>query len=293
MGGKVKIFFKTKIERDHQIYPAPCFKMNAEDKFCLKWNDFQENIKTSFAELRWDKDLVDVTLACEDGQLDAHKVVLASGSPFFKKLLEKTSKHMQPFLFMRGLKTRQLTTMVDFIYLGEVNIRQEDLDGFLLLAQELELKGLTGEDTGTEEIGMNKFEICPGKESKRDLGNQNYSNKNNQRPKIVTSNEANQDMCPTETKTLVPAETNMRQRIHIENDVLQLRETMFEKVDNLWTCKVCKFTSGIVGNLREHVEKHIEGVEYPCNLCGKVMRSSKSLRNHHSMKRCPYSKSNH
>ena len=134
-------------------------KMNADDTFCLKWNDFQENIKTSFAELRGDKDLVDVTLACEDGQLEAHKVILSSGSPFFKRLLMKmkmNNKQMHPFLFMRGLKTRQLTTMVDFIYLGEVNIHQEDLEGFLLLAQELELKGLTEEDSGTEHVEMNK-----------------------------------------------------------------------------------------------------------------------------------------
>ena len=102
--------------------------MNSDDKFCLQWNDFQKNIKTSFAELRGDKDLIDVTLACEDGQLQAHKVILSSGSPFFKRLLEKISnKHMHPFLFMRGLKTRQLTTMVDFIYLGEVNIHQSIL----------------------------------------------------------------------------------------------------------------------------------------------------------------------
>ena len=132
-------------------------KMNADDTFCLKWNNFQENIKTLFAELRGDKDFVDVTLACEDGQLEAHKVILSSSSPFFKRLLRKmTNKQMHPFLFMRGQKTRQLTTMVNFIYLGEVKIHQEDLDGFLLLAQELELKGLTEEDTGTEHMGKNK-----------------------------------------------------------------------------------------------------------------------------------------
>ena len=137
--------------------------MNADDTFCLKWNDFQENIKTSFTELRGDKDLVDVTLACEDGQLEAHKVILSSGSPFFKRLLDKmTNKHMHPFLFMRGLKTRQLTTMVDFIYLGEVNIHQKDLDGFLLLAQELELKGLTEEDSGTEHKEKHKSKLLLG-----------------------------------------------------------------------------------------------------------------------------------
>ena len=48
-------------------------KMDANDKLCLKRNDFQESIKTSFGELRGDKDFADVTLACEDGELEGHK----------------------------------------------------------------------------------------------------------------------------------------------------------------------------------------------------------------------------
>ena len=129
--------------------------MDSNDTFCLKWNDFQENIKTSFVELRGDKDFADVTLACEDGELEGHKVVLSSCSPFFKRVLKRTSKHHHPLLYMRGLKASQLKTVVDFIYHGEVNILQEDLEGFLQLAEELELKGLTGGDEA-EETGMGK-----------------------------------------------------------------------------------------------------------------------------------------
>ena len=43
--------------------------------------DFEDN---AFGELREGKDFTDVTLACEDGQqVEAHKVVLTSSSPFF------------------------------------------------------------------------------------------------------------------------------------------------------------------------------------------------------------------
>ena len=38
------------------------------EKLCLQWNDFHDNIRASFKELREDKDFTDVTLACEDGQ---------------------------------------------------------------------------------------------------------------------------------------------------------------------------------------------------------------------------------
>ena len=50
--------------------------MNTTEKLCLQWNDFKENIASSFGELREDRDLTDVTLVCEDGkQVEAHKVI--------------------------------------------------------------------------------------------------------------------------------------------------------------------------------------------------------------------------
>ena len=63
------------------------------EKLCLQWNDFKQNVNSAFGTLRNDKDFSDVTLACEDGQqMEAHKVILATSSPFFEKILQK-SKH--------------------------------------------------------------------------------------------------------------------------------------------------------------------------------------------------------
>ena len=45
------------------------------EKFCLRWNDFENNIGIAFRELRDDKDFFDVTLACDDEQIQAHKVI--------------------------------------------------------------------------------------------------------------------------------------------------------------------------------------------------------------------------
>ena len=54
------------------------------EKLCLQWNDFLENVKSAFGNLREDNDFTDVTLACEGGQqVEAHKVILAASSPFF------------------------------------------------------------------------------------------------------------------------------------------------------------------------------------------------------------------
>ena len=106
-----------------------------------------KDITTTFVSLRDDNDFTDVTLACEDGQqVESHKVILASSSLFFQNLL-KRYKHSHPFIYMRGTKSLDLWAIVDFLYYGEANIYQENLDTFLNLAEELGLKGLKRENT--------------------------------------------------------------------------------------------------------------------------------------------------
>ena len=115
--------------------------MSAE-KFCLRWNDFEANISTAFRELREDKDFFDVTLACDDDQLQAHKVILSACSPFFRTVL-KRNKHEHPLLYLKGVKYIDLVAVLNFMYHGEVNVAQEELNSFLAVAEELKVKGLT------------------------------------------------------------------------------------------------------------------------------------------------------
>ena len=112
------------------------------EKLYLQWNDFQENITASFRTLRRDEDFADITLACEDGkQVEAHKVILAASSPFFASLLKK-NKHPHPLIYMKGMQSKDLMAIVDFLYRGEANVYQESLDEFLAVAEELQLAGL-------------------------------------------------------------------------------------------------------------------------------------------------------
>ena len=92
------------------------------EKLCLQWNDFQETILSSFKDLRQDKDFTDVTLACEDGQqVEAHKIVLTSLSPFFKSIFSRNN-HQRPIFYMRGVKLEKLLAILDFLYCGEANV---------------------------------------------------------------------------------------------------------------------------------------------------------------------------
>ena len=117
------------------------------EKLCFQWNDFKENVGSAFGRFKEDNNFADVTLVCEDGsQIETHKVILAASSPFFENLL-KMNKHPHPLVYMRGVNSEDLEALINFLYYGEANISQENLDSFLAIAQELQLKGLVGQNT--------------------------------------------------------------------------------------------------------------------------------------------------
>ena len=127
------------------------------EKLCLKWNDYQENIATSYRELRESQEFGDVTLVCEDNQkIEAHRLVLASASKFFRNILVG-NKHSHPLIYMRGIKAKDLVCLIEFIYHGEANVYEEDLNDFLVIAEELDLKGLCGSSQSEDtQLSRNK-----------------------------------------------------------------------------------------------------------------------------------------
>jgi len=114
----------------------------SSEKFCLRWNDFESNISVAFREIREEKDFFDVTLSVGDRQLQAHKLILSACSPFFRSVLRK-NPHQNPLLYLKGVEFSDLQAVLNFMYHGEVNVAQEDLNSFLAVAEDLKVKGLT------------------------------------------------------------------------------------------------------------------------------------------------------
>jgi len=116
--------------------------MGSNEKFCLRWNDFESNISVAFREIRDEKDFFDITLSCGQRQIQAHKLILSACSPFFRTVL-KQNPHQHPLLYLKGVEFSDLQSVLNFMYHGEVNVAQEELNSFLAVAEELQVKGLT------------------------------------------------------------------------------------------------------------------------------------------------------
>ena len=246
------------------------------EKLCLQWNDFQDNVKIAFGNLREDNDFADVTLACEDGQqVEAHKVILAASSPFFQKLLGR-NKHPHPLIYMRGMKSEDLLAIVDFLYRGEANVFQENLDSFLAIAEELQLKGLMGK---TEDKSRNL------EEDEKPLRAFNGHAKipkpsfRRQAPKTEIDN-------PEENTTVAIPSNFSGDLDELEEKVKSLMEKSQNKIAKgqgyvfAYLCKVCGKEARDIA-IKDHIEaNHIEGIIIPCNLCDKTFRSRNGLRLH-------------
>ena len=253
----------------------------SSEKLCLKWNDFQENILSGFKDLRSDNEFTDVTLACEDGQnIAAHKVVLTTSSPLFMSLL-KSNKHQHPLIYMRGMNYEDLVAIIDFLYCGEANVYQENLNAFLALADELKLKGLTGEGE-TKEDGSKKYperdlqkEIFPPIKPTLHRKVQPVSEKG-------VLFESNYEKPFSLVKTTANAESD--QIDEQVNSMIDSTEHFITRKSGqrkkAFICRVCE-KEGEHTDMKRHIEAHhLTNVSYSCDICGKSSRSQNGLRQH-------------
>jgi len=113
------------------------------EQFCLKWNNYQLSLTTAFKHILEEEDFVDVTLSAGGQSLKGHKVVLSACSTYFRELLKGISPWQHPVLVLRDVPFNDLQSILEFVYLGEVNLEQRRLDSFLKTAEVLQIKGLT------------------------------------------------------------------------------------------------------------------------------------------------------
>ena len=253
------------------------------EKLCLKWNDFQENILSGFKDLRNDKEFADVTLASEDGQrVEAHKVVLTTTSPFFKNLL-KSNRHQHPIIYMRAMKSEDLVAIMDFLYSGEANVYQENLDTFLAIAAELQLKGFTGEQEfkgNDAKYSKNRNEALPQisppawQNSKRPETAFHSESDGTGTVSLLKTEGADLDQLDEQIKSMMDSTENF---IH-KND--------FKRKNGVrrraYICKVCG-KEEFKEKMKIHIEaNHISNFSHSCDTCGKTYRSRNGLGQHKS-----------
>merc|ERR1719318_855756 len=112
------------------------------DKFILLWNDFEFNASSCYKKLINDTHFVDVTLVCDDNrQVRAHKVVLSSSSPVLEQILI-SNPHQHPLIYLHKVKYSCIQSIIKYLYLGQTEVAEAELQDFMGIAKEFEVEGL-------------------------------------------------------------------------------------------------------------------------------------------------------
>merc|ERR1712126_199152 len=238
-------------------------------KFSLKWNDFQTNVSSSFSKLRKERDFFDVTLVSDDEvHISSHKVVLSASSDFFKNILRKSS-HSSPMIYLSGVKSKELNFVMDYIYEGEVQIYQADLDSFLDIAQKLKIDGLIAGSSEKQE--NSRYDV------------QNDVKDEEQQCNVIEEVQSSTEVQKPERKTRVRQSTHSFALSTLNIDVKEATDQLVIRNADNYECKSCGKTARTSSDIRRHVEVHIEGLSYECQTCGNTFRT-RILLQHHSRK---------
>ncbi|CAG0919629.1 unnamed protein product, partial [Notodromas monacha] len=130
-------------------------------KFEYQSTDHGSRFQTVISHLFTNSYMVDVTLACVDGVLKAHQVILAAFSPYFQGIFG-SNPCQHPVVLLHNVPLSVVGGLVRFMYEGVMSCSISELPGILDLARSLQIRGL--ENLHSQGSTTHSPAFCPTQE---------------------------------------------------------------------------------------------------------------------------------
>ncbi|XP_058835537.1 uncharacterized protein LOC131692482 [Topomyia yanbarensis] len=158
--------------------------------YCLRWNNHKSNLVEILDALSKMECYVDCTIYVDEQvQFKAHRVVLAANSPYFQSILQDVPMDHCSILFP-GVREFEMRAILEYMYTGEVNVTQAQIEPIMEIAKQLEVKGLFDMD---DIHGRFKKMVIERERESAFSSNNNYSSKpqppssNHQSPPVIST----------------------------------------------------------------------------------------------------------
>ncbi|XP_068235152.1 protein tramtrack, beta isoform-like isoform X3 [Palaemon carinicauda] len=126
----------------------------------LKWNDHSHTFFDMLSTIRRKESYCDVTLVSDGRFYPVHKLVLSTCSEFFDNLFSRTDcKH--PVVIIANVSHKEIEALLNYMYLGEVNVFQKELGNLMKAAEILKIKGLAEPTKGVKKDNNDKHFNSP------------------------------------------------------------------------------------------------------------------------------------
>ena len=178
----------------------------------------------------------------------------------------KKNKHSHPLICLEGISNSDLTSMLDYMYNGEVKIFQENLDRFLAIAQRFQLQGLMmQEEDSTEELEhKEKSENVAQPQTINDL--------------LKEEKDGTRRDLALPEKISLPVGGGSIENLKDINE--KVNEYLERTESGRFKCSICGKGAKQKIQIQYHIETHVEGIEIPCSHCNKIFRSRHSVYRH-------------
>ena len=257
------------------------------ESYNLSWQQFVEHLRHLSQQLYQEGHYSDITLVSDDQtHFKAHKFVLSACSPVFKKIIDN-SPSQHPLIYLRGIQSYELVSILQFMYLGEGRCDLERMDEFLKVAKDLEVKEISG---GVEI--QNDAEYTVDNEDSTDV----VVDAGEEIEKVAEAITDAAEEHEAETPSLINAEqdTTKPKDLFSDNTSLQCPEcgVVFTKrlymfrhykrkhEDIRYSCSQCDYKTKTKQHLIIHTESQHEGIKYPCSYCDHQATRKNHLKSH-------------
>ena len=231
------------------------------EKFSVSQKDFELCKDTLLKDALNEKCFTDVTIACnDDKQIDAHRIILSSQSLFFRRIF-KVNDRRDMLIYLPTISSDDLQTMLEFLYSGQAEIGEHDLENFISVGKIFEIKGLMdlqlNSSTPEPDVIKEIMETGCGYEGDGLL--------------------INKSLLKRQPNGKYPCDQCDYQSVY-RRGVRRHKEAVHLGIKH--PCNECPKEYGDLYDLRMHKKAAHEGVVYQCDQCNKTYSQRKNLLQH-------------
>ena len=265
----------------------------SQEQFDLTWHTNTDHLRSMLHDLMYTNELTDVTLVSEDKkQFKAHKVILSASSSFFKSIICDLSS---PMIYLRGIQSHQIDSILQFIYLGKTTICQDQMLNFLDVAKSLEIDEVVRvfetdfdnlKDVKAQDFYQNDNSAQSVEKVRSSVIKENPMKINKIGDKFHCKK------CDMKFKRKSTARKHIRS-VHLGykyscnqcNNKFSLRSSLNVHTKALhegviYSCNKCFYKARTQSQLYQHVKSVHEGVTYPCDKCNYAASRKDHLKTH-------------